>query len=311
MSGLPFRSYGAFLRELFPGRKETRKVVLDAGFRCPNLDGTRGTGGCSYCDNRSFSPVAGTRKSVAEQLDEGIARLKAKRPDAGVLAYLQPWTNTYGPLERLRALYESVLADERVDGLAIGTRPDCVDEGVRDLLEELAARKPMILELGLQSANDRTLERIGRGHTAAEWAKAWSLFRDGARAKNSRVALAAHVILGLPGETPEDWRATARFLAAHPVESVKIHPLHVVKGTRLTEEWERGEFALPTLEEYARGVAEFASILPRSTAVERVSGEAPSDMLLAPAWSGDRNAIVRAVLAALGEVGKESPTGAP
>ena len=311
MSELPFRSYGAFLRGLLPGRKEVRKVVLDAGFRCPNLDGTRGTGGCSYCDNRSFSPVAGTRKTLAEQLDEGIARLKAKRPEAGVLAYLQPWTNTYGAPERLRAVYESILADERVDGLAIGTRPDCVDEAVRDLLEELAARKPVVLELGLQSANDRTLARIGRGHTAAEWADAWNLFRAGGRAATSRVALAAHVILGLPGETPEDWRATARFLAAHPVESVKIHPLHVVKGTRLAEEWERGEFALPTLEEYARGVAEFASILPPSTAVERVSGEAPSDMLLAPAWSGDRNAIVRAVLGALEDFGKEGPTGSP
>ena len=301
MSELPFRSYGAFLRGLFPGRKEVRKVVLDAGFRCPNLDGTRGTGGCSYCDNRSFSPVAGTRKSVAEQLEEGISRLKAKRSEAGVLAYLQPWSNTYGPLERLRALYSEILAFPGVDGLAIGTRPDCVDEGVRDLLEELAERKPIVLELGLQSANDRTLARIGRGHAAAEWAGAWSLFRDGTRAKNSRVSLAAHVILGLPGETLEDWKATARFLAEHPVQSVKIHPLHVVKGTRLAGEWERGEFALPTLGEFARGVAEFAKLLPRETAVERVSGEAPSEMLLAPEWSGDRNAIVAAVLEALRE----------
>ena len=299
MSELPFRSYASFLRELFPGRKEVRKVVLDAGFRCPNLDGTRGTGGCSYCDNRSFSPVAGTRKSVAEQLEEGISRLKAKRPEAGVLAYLQPWSNTYGPLERLRALYSEILAFPGVDGLAIGTRPDCVDEGVRDLLEELAERKPIVLELGLQSANDRTLARIGRGHASAEWAGAWSLFRDGTRAKNSRVSLAAHVILGLPGETLEDWKATARFLAEHPVQSVKIHPLHVVKGTRLADEWGRGEFRLPTLEEFARGVAEFASILPRETAVERVTGEAPSDMLLAPDWSGDRNAIVAAVLSEL------------
>ena len=299
MSELPFRSYASFLRELFPGRREVRKVVLDAGFRCPNLDGTRGTGGCSYCDNRSFSPVAGTRKSVAEQLEEGISRLKAKRSEAGVLAYLQPWSNTYGPLERLRALYSEILAFPGVDGLAIGTRPDCVDEGVRDLLEELAERKPIVLELGLQSANDRTLARIGRGHAAAEWAGAWSLFRDGTRAKNSRVSLAAHVILGLPGETLEDWKATARFLAAHPVQSVKIHPLHVVKGTRLAGEWERGEFALPTLGEFARGVAEFASILPRETAVERVTGEAPSDMLLAPDWSGDRDAIVAAVLSEL------------
>ena len=307
MSELPFRSYGAFLRGLFPGRKEVRKVVLDAGFRCPNLDGTRGTGGCSYCDNRSFSPAAGSRKSVSEQLAEGIARLKAKRPDAGVLAYLQPWSNTYGPLEKLREIYSGILANPGVDGLAVGTRPDCVDEGVRDLLEELAVRKPVVLELGLQSANDRTLERIGRGHTAAEWADAWNLFRGGRTfgreggADSSRVALAAHVILGLPGETREDWLETARFLAARPVESVKIHPLHVVRGTRLADEWARGGFALPTLEEYARGVAEFASILPPSTAVERVSGEAPSDMLLAPAWSGDRNAIVRAVLAALEE----------
>ena len=304
MSELPFRSYASFLRELLPGRREVRKVTLDAGFRCPNLDGTRGTGGCSYCDNRSFSPVAGTRKSVAEQLEEWISRLKAKRPEAGVLAYLQPWSNTYAPLERLRALYSKILAFPGVDGLAIGTRPDCVDEGVRDLLEELAERKPIVLELGLQSANDRTLARIGRGHTAAEWANAWSLFRDGTRAKNSRVSLAAHVILGLPGETLDDWKATARFLAAHPVQSVKIHPLHVVKGTRLAGEWERGEFALPTLGEFARGVAEFAKLLPRETAVERVTGEAPSEMLLAPEWSGDRNAIVRAVLGALEETGR-------
>ena len=299
MSELPFRSYASFLRELFPGRKEIRKVVLDAGFRCPNLDGTRGTGGCSYCDNRSFSPVAGTRKSVAEQLEEGISRLKAKRPEAGVLAYLQPWSNTYAPLEKLRALYSEILAFPGVDGLAIGTRPDCVDEAVRDLLEELAERKPIVLELGLQSANDRTLARIGRGHTAAEWGGAWSLFRDGARAKNSRISLAAHVILGLPGESLDDWKATARFLAAHPVQSVKIHPLHVVRGTRLAGEWERGEFALPSLGEFARGVAEFAKLLPRETAVERVSGEAPSEMLLAPEWSGDRNAIVAAVLSEL------------
>jgi radical SAM protein (TIGR01212 family) len=307
---LPWTSYGHYLRQLFPVWPEVRKASLNGGFTCPNLDGSKATGGCIYCDNRSFSIAAPRRGSdIRAQIDASIPRLRKRHPGAGILAYFQPWSNTYAPVERLEELYGEALAHPEVCGMAIGTRPDCVGTEVRDLLERLAGQKPVILELGLQSSNDATLARINRAHTAADWVAAWKLFRGGGPARDllamsapelraSRVQLSAHVILGLPGEGPAEWRATARLLAQHPVQTVKIHPLHVVRGTELHRQYEAGEYRPLTLEQYAQGVVDFVRELPPETIVERVSGETAEGMTVAPEWSGKRTPIVRAVLAA-------------
>ena len=283
-------TYKEFLAQIFPEWKRVRKVPLNGGMSCPNLDGSRGKGGCSYCNNKSFSPVwdnAGV--GVQEQIVEYLPRIRRKYKDAGILAYFQPYTNTYAPVDRLREIYEPAFASEEVIGVAIGTRPDTVPNDVMELLAYENSRKKVILELGLQTASDKTLERVGRGHTVADFTDAVK------RAHEAELTVTSHVILGLPGETMEDFERTAQTIKDSGVSAVKIHPLHIVRGTRMAEEFERGEFGLLSFEDYCSAVARFIRIVGNSVAIERFSGEAQNETLIAPDWSGDRNKIVARV----------------
>lgn len=285
-----YTTYREFLAKIFPSWKRVRKLPLNGGMSCPNLDGTRGFGGCCYCNNKSFSPVwdkAG--QSVQEQMAEYLPRIRRKYKDAGILAYFQPYTNTYAPVERLREIYEPAFASDEVVGVSIGTRPDCVPPDVMELLEYENSRKPVILELGLQTANDETLKAIGRGHSVAEFEDAVK------RAHSAGLWVTSHVILGLPGETLKDFEKTAEVIRDLGISAVKIHPLHIVRDTRLAESYRRGEFELLSFEAYCEAVARFIRIVGKDVAIERFSGEAQNETLVAPDWTGDRNRIVSQV----------------
>jgi radical SAM protein (TIGR01212 family) len=289
-AGLSYYSYNFYLQNRFGGR--VQKVSLDAGFTCPNVDGTVADGGCVFCDNRSFSPSRRLpRTTIAGQVDEGIRRLKWRYAADKFLAYFQPATNTYAPVERLRPLYEQALEHSSVVGLAIGTRPDCVPDDVLDLLEEIAGRTYLSVEYGLQTIHDRSLDWMNRGHH-------YDAFLDAMhRSRGRGFEICAHVMLGLPGESHEDMLATAHEVARLRLDAVKLHNLYAVKRTPLAEQVAAGTVKLMQRDDYIRTVVEFLELLPPDCIVERVSGEAPPDYLVGPAWCLDKNAI-RAALAA-------------
>jgi len=266
--------YRDFLRRVFPQCERVRKVALNAGFGCPNS--------CAYCNNKSFSPVAATNLPVIEQLENGIKKVKS---GTGILAYFQSHTNTYAPVQKLREIFTPVIMHKDVAGIAIGTRPDCLPPQVVDLLAELNGIKPVIVEIGAQTANDQTLKYIDRNHTT-ECTRAAALL-----CKNSNLLITAHVIIGLPCENMSDFTNTAKFIKECGFSAVKIHPLHIVKGTRFEKEYGEGKIKLISFADYCEAAAEFIRIAQPDVAIERVSGECPAEMLIAPDWSGDRNRI--------------------
>jgi len=278
---LRIKLYKDFLKEVFPEYKRVRKVSLNAGFSCPNLDGTVGTGGCAYCNNKSFSPVAVAELSVMEQLEKGI---KDTRVD-GVLAYFQSYTNTHASVQKLRDIFMPVILHSKVAGIAIGTRPDCLNPDVVELLAELNSIKPVIVEIGVQSANNKTLGNINRNHTA-ECTRAAALL-----CKNSKLLITAHIIIGLPHEDINDFTNTAKLVRDCEFSAVKIHPLHIVKGTRFVEEYVQGKIELLSMDDYCKAAAEVIRIVQPAVAIERVSAESPADMLVAPAWCWQREKI--------------------
>ncbi|MDR1812682.1 MAG: TIGR01212 family radical SAM protein [Candidatus Fibromonas sp.] len=267
------KPYRDFLKEVFPLHERVRKVSLNAGFGCPSF--------CAYCNNSSFSSVAKTELPLLEQLEAGIKSIRKRKRDTGILAYFQSYTNTYAPVQKLREVFTPVILHGEVAGISIGTRPDCLHPQVVELLAELNEIKPVIVEIGVQTANDRTLKNINRNHTA-ECSRSAALL-----CKNSGLLTTAHIIIGLPDESSSDFANTAKLVRDCGFSSIKIHPLHIVKGTAFAER----EIKLLSLEEYCKAVAEVIRIVSPDMAIERISGESPSDMLIAPAWSGNRTAI--------------------
>jgi radical SAM protein (TIGR01212 family) len=285
--GRRYYDFKTFLGATFGAR--VAKLPIDAGFTCPNRDGTRGTGGCSYCDGRgSRLRQAGPLPSVTEQLAAGAERYR--RHGAGkFIPYFQTFTNTHAPPDRLRALYDEAAAFPDAVGLAVGTRPDCVPDPVLDLLAGYAPRLAVFVEFGLQTAHPATLARIGRGHT---WEESVDAVR---RAAGRGLLVVAHLILGLPGESPAMMRETARAIAALPVASVKIHLLLALAGTRLGDAWRRGEVPLPALPEYAGWVADVLELLPAEVSLQRLTADGYRDVLLAPGWAGNKLAVLNAI----------------
>ena len=263
---------------------------MDGGFDCPNRDGTLGSKGCVFCNPESFSPSRRTPSaSIAQQIDQGIQGVRARHDVDRFIAYFQPATNTYAPLERLRELYSQALRHPNVVGLVIGTRPDSVPDDVLDLLAELSRQTWLLVEYGLQSIHDRSLDFIGRGHRS-------DAFFDACRRSRSRhLQIGAHVILGLPGESPEDMRATARELARLRVDAVKIHNLHAVRNTPLADMVADGAVRLLGLDEYVERVVDFLEELPRECVIDRLSGDAPREYLVGPEWCLDKSAVLRAI----------------
>lgn len=272
-----YRDFNASLRETFGCR--VQKITLDAGLTCPNRDGTLGKGGCIYCNERGSGTGAARNLTITQQIAEAKPRLARRYKATKFLAYFQSFSNTYAPLPVLQSLYEEALADPDIVGLSIGTRPDCVSDGVLDYLAKRQDRAAIWMEYGLQSAHDATLDRIHRRHTVADF------IRTVERTRARGIGVCAHIILGLPGETPEHMRETARFLARLDIQAVKIHLLYVVRGTPLEDMFRAGAYRPLTREEYSAAVAAFLTLLPPHIIIQRLTGDPHPEELVVPLWA--------------------------
>lgn len=274
-----YNDFSGYFRKKFNGR--VQKISIDAGFTCPNRDGKKARGGCTYCNNQTFSPAyCNLEKSVSTQLEEGIAFFSKKYDSMKYLAYFQSFSNTYAPLENLKQLYEEALSYPEVIGLVIATRPDCVDHGILNYLQSLAENHYVMVEFGIESHKNASLERINRGHTFEE--SVWALQETARR----NIHTCAHLILGLPGETETDWLDQARILSKLPVENLKLHQLQIHKGTRLYREYLESpdEFKMFPVDEYLDLTVRYLELLDPKIIVERFVSEAPDKLLVAPRW---------------------------
>ncbi len=287
-AGLLWLSRSFFFRQHFG--LPVWKVSVDAGLGCPNRDGTLATGGCVFCDPASFSPSRRREAiPITRQIDEGIRQLKSRRNAERFVAYFQPGTNTYTTPQRLREVYDQAIAHPEVVGLIVGTRPDCLDDEVLDLLGEFSQRTWLSIELGLQSIHDESLRWMHRGHR-------YDAFPDAVRRARLRgLNIGAHVILGLPGESPQQTAATARELARLEIDSVKLHNLHAVRNTPLAEMVRDGRVRLPEFREYVARAVDFLELLPEDCVVDRLSGDAPAEYLIGPTWCLDKSSVRNAI----------------
>lgn len=266
------------------------KLPVDAGFTCPNRDGFLGTGGCIYCDGRgSRLRQEGPLPSVSEQIRRGREFYRNRKGAKKFIAYFQTFTNTYAPCDSLKRLYDEALVQEDVIGLSVGTRPDCVSDEVLGLLKDYARDRHVWLEFGLQSIHDKTLLRINRGHTAAQFLDAV------ARAVDENLLICTHIILGLPGENHEDVMQTAATLASLPIQGIKIHLLLALEGTVLGEEYKKGQLTLWTREVYVQTVCDVLEILPPDMVIQRLTADGYQDIFLAPAWASNKMSVLNAI----------------
>ncbi len=279
MDTLLYNDFTTFLKGYFPYK--VQKISLNAGFTCPNRDGTKGFGGCTYCNNQTFNPgYCRTEKSVTIQLEEGKRFFARKYPDMKYLAYFQAYTNTYGELELLCRNYEEALAVEGVVGLVIGTRPDCMPAALLDYLEEICKTHFLLVEYGIESTSDQTLQRINRGHTFADTCRA--VEQTAARG----IPTGGHVILGLPGETRKEIAQQAVAISHLPLTTLKMHQLQLIRGTRMAREYETmpEDFYLFDLNDYIEVVIDYVERLRPGMVLERFVSQSPADLLIAPDW---------------------------
>ena len=280
-----YNSFVGYFKEKYGCRLQ--KIVVDAGFTCPNRDGRVGFGGCTYCNNDAFHPNYSTPdKSIFQQLEEGIEfHLNRYRKAEEYLAYFQSYSNTYAPLEHLKDLYAQALAHPKVRGIAIGTRPDCIDEEKLDWLQELAREKIVIVEYGIESCYDKTLKRINRGHDFATAVKA--VEATAARGLHQ----GAHFIFGLPGESREELMGMAQIINRLPLNSVKFHQLQIIKGTPMEAEFASRpeDFVQFSLEEYIDFFIDFLELLRPDLYIERFAGEVPPRFVNSSPWGKIRN----------------------
>lgn len=272
------------------------KLSVDAGFTCPNRDGSKGIGGCTFCNNRSFSPAA-RQVTVREQLEIGKRAIRHARSNTKYLAYFQAYTNTYDDVATLERLYRDALAVDGVIGISVGTRPDCVPEPVLVLLARLRDEGHEVwLELGLQSAFDATLERVNRGHGFTEYVDTIK------RAQRYQLQTCTHLILGLPGEEEFHWNATLDLVLAHGTHGLKLHPLHVVRNTILANEWRAGDVRPMTRERYIEAAARMVVACPPEMIFHRLTGTARKPMLLAPDWCAEKWAVLNGIALRVAEL---------
>jgi len=288
-----YNSLGVFLRNKF-GTK-VYKVSLNGGFSCPNLDGTKSRDGCIYCNPKSNRPEMCAGRNIAEQVAEGIEYMRKRHHASKFIAYFQHHSNTYAPQERLERHYNDAISHNDIVGLAISTRPDCITSETVDVLRRFNKRTFLWLELGLQSANDGTLQLINRRHTVEDFKRAVAV------AHSNDILTCAHIILGLPGETRSDMMATIDLLAETGIGGVKIHNLHVLKDTKLADMYRTGNIRILSLEEYAGLVVDSLERLPKDVLVHRFNGHSPRNLTIAPKWSINKLATLNAVHRELSE----------
>jgi uncharacterized protein len=281
-----YNSFGTYIRTLFGSA--VYKVNVDAGFTCPNRDGTLGRSGCIYCNNDSFRPTScRSSLTVSEQIRSGMTYVMKRYGAKKFLVYFQPYTNTYAPVEELERIFTEALQEPSVVGLAIGTRPDCIDTVKIDLLETLAARSFILLEYGMQSIYDKTLSFIRRGHD-------YHAFRDAVELTKGRgIHIGAHIIVGFPTETKEEMLAMAGRISEMPVDFLKIHQLQVIRQTPLEAIFRERPFHVFEYEEYLEFIADFLELLDERIVLQRLFATAPDDILIAPQWGKNRQEILR------------------
>ncbi len=274
--------------------ERVHKIAIDAGFTCPNRDGSIGRGGCTFCNNVSFSPNGRRPDQIAEQIEAGRQVIRKRTGAKKYIAYFQAYTNTYADVRELSRLYDEALKEPDVIGLAVGTRPDCVPDEVLDLLVDYQQQGYEVwLELGLQSAHDATLDRVNRGHGFTEYE------HTVLKARSRGIKVCTHLILGLPGESTEHHITSLERVLELGVDGLKFHPLHVVKGTQLANEWRRGEYQPLTMDDYVSDVVELVSRTPDEVIFHRLTGTASSDVLLAPAWCSKKWQVLNSITTAL------------
>jgi len=275
-----YNDYSSFIKQRFSER--VQKISLDTGFTCPNRDGTKGVGGCTYCNNNSFNPdYCKPDKSITQQLDEGIAFFSKKYKTQQYLAYFQAYTNTYADINLVKRLYNEAIKHPQVIGLVIGTRPDCINDDLIDYLSHLAKDYYISLEFGVESTLERTLVDVNRCHTFKETIEAYELV------KNRGLHLGAHMIIGLPGETREEILNHTKALNKLPINSLKLHQLQIVKHTMMAKQFKDNpeQFSLFTADEYLNLICEFVALLRPNIIIERFISQSPQHLLMAPKWN--------------------------
>ena len=285
-----YNQYSQHLKELF--NCKVYKVTIDAGFSCPNRDGTISTGGCIFCeDGGSFSQAHSGQLSIDEQLDTSIKKLKDRFGAKKFISYFQAYSNTYAPVEKLKSLYDEAVSHPEVVGLSIGTRPDCVDEEKIRLINSYTENHHVWVEYGLQSIHNKTLKLINRGHSSEDFIKAYELTRKFGK----DIKICVHVILGLPGETRQEMLETAKVLADLGIDGIKIHLLCALKDTELEKMYNRGEFNPLSSEDYVDTVCDYLEILPKETVIHRLAGNGLKKILVAPKWLPEKFKVLNLI----------------
>jgi radical SAM protein (TIGR01212 family) len=279
--------------------ERVHKIAIDAGFTCPNRDGTIGRGGCTFCNNVSFSPNGRRPNQITDQIEAGRKVIRKRTGAKKYIAYFQAYTNTYADVRELTRLYDEALREPDVIGLDVGTRPDCVPDEVLDLLVDYQQQGYEVwLDLGLQSAHDASLVHVNRGHGFAEYEEAV------VKARSRGIKVCTHLILGLPGESTEHHISSLERVLELGVDGLKFHPLHVVKGTQLANEWRRGEYQPLTMEQYVSDVVELIRRTPDEVIFHRLTGTASADVLLAPQWCSKKWQVLNRITAQLAKHAK-------
>ncbi|MFC1568618.1 TIGR01212 family radical SAM protein [bacterium] len=280
-----YRTFGRYLKEKY--NCSVRKLAIHGNFSCPNRDGTLGFHGCIYCNNQAFHPQDLAIISIQDQIATQMEWYLKKGKPQKFIAYFQTFTNTYGDINKLKEAYDHIKGFQDIVALSIGTRPDCVTPEILDLIENYSDDYDVWIEYGLQSANDETLELIHRGHSFNQFLNAIQL------TQSRSIQICVHVILGLPGETHEDVMFTARELARLPIHAIKFHPMQVIRGSELELVYKNNQIKLLDIETYIRWIIDFIEIIPENIIIQRVTGDAHGDWLIAPDWCRDKTHLIR------------------
>lgn len=292
----PYRDFTSYLSESFAFK--VQKISVNAGFSCPNRDGSKGRGGCTYCNNKSFSPeYSALIKTVSEQLKEGIEFFSHKYKEMKYLAYFQSYTNTYDSIDKLIKLYEEALAYPNVVGLVVSTRPDCMSKELLDYFEKIRANNFVLIEYGVESTLNKTLERVNRQHTFEE---SYDTIRNTAE---RGIPVGAHMILGLPGESYQEVLSHATTLSTLPLTTIKIHQLQIIKGTAMAKEYNLlpESFHIFGLDEYIDLCVDFSELLNPDFYIDRFASQSPKDMLIAPDWGVKNHELTQKIIKRFGE----------
>lgn len=287
-----YNNLSGYFREKYGQR--LKKICIDGGFSCPNRDGKCGTGGCIYCGERGAGEHINPNASINNQV---CSALKTAVENDKFIAYFQNFSNTYADTATLKERYDAALIDSHIVALAIGTRPDCLDEEKVRLIAEYKNRLDVWVELGLQTSNDKTAELINRGYHREVFENAVALL------KKYGIPTVVHMIIGLPGEDSEDAVNTAKYISSLGIWGIKIHSIYVMQGTHLAEMYREGLYTPPTLEEFAETCANCLGHIPNDVIIHRLTGDCPKDMLLAPLWNADKNVIISKIIERLSELG--------